>query len=259
MSFNAPLCSSPDEDSPSPDTAGTGLAAEAGATVGEVTASTPEIAAVDEAAGGTAADAAAKTESAQESEHLIGGQRIELMRCLFPLVRFDLFDAFPDLRCDVMRCTSEAFTQVLPTLADGVGRGDAYNQLMDVAMNLAAADRQRYEALRGFSSVHRLSLQVLYGFKFACPEWKDEFRLWLAAVDDLPEREGTVFLMIELCGWKNAETAEVLGISEGQSSKLMKRAREQLTAATGVSVEELTTGFFNEEISRRNRDQCNSI
>ncbi|MER7693889.1 sigma-70 family RNA polymerase sigma factor [Streptomyces sp. NPDC097610] len=276
MSSNPPLCPSPNGDSSSQTTTegapavsaaigDAGLAAKVDEAivddlvdeVDEVleAESKPEVDDLVDADGpGINADAAPETETGPEVDGLIDvSRRRELMHGLFHQVRFELCDAFADPRCNITRFTMDAFTQVLPKLPADVSNTEAYEKLMDVAVQLAADDRPRFENLRGISEIQFLSLQVLYGFKFT--KGHDEFRAWLAAVDDLPEKEGAVFQMIAFYGWKNADTASVLNISEGQASKLMARAKKQLTAATGVPVEELRESFFDVEIARRNQKQ----
>ncbi|MFI1769145.1 sigma-70 family RNA polymerase sigma factor [Streptomyces sp. NPDC020800] len=274
MSINPPLCSSSNGDGPAPTTSDAGLAAEVDEAMGDNAGLAAKVdeamgdnaglaAKVDEAmspdtaenAAGDAVDEVAKAETEQDcAEPVSASRRRELMTDLFPQVRFELFDAFCDPRCDVLRFTAEAFTQVLPALPAGVSNQQAYDKLMDTATQLAADDRPRFEKLRGYSEAKILSLQMLYGFKFK----KDHswFPSWLAAVDGLPPKERTVFFMIAYCGWTNAKTAKALGISESQASKLMTRAKKKLTATAGAPVEELMEGFFHVEITRRNRDNA---
>ncbi|MGW7529871.1 sigma-70 family RNA polymerase sigma factor [Streptomyces sp. NPDC054783] len=272
MSFNPPLCSSSNGDGPAPTTTDADLAAKVNEALGDDAGLAAKVdealgdnaglaAKVDEALApqiaedmaGEPVDQVAEVETGKECTDPVSAlRRQELMADLFPQVRFELFDAFPDPRCDVLHFTAEAFTQVLPTLPAGVSNQQAYDKLMDVATQLAADDRPRFEKLHGFGEVKILSLQMLYGFKFK--KDRDWFASWLAAVDGLPEKEQAVFFMIAYCGWTNTKTAKVLGISESQTSKLMTRAKKRLTAMAGAPVEELTDGFFHVEITRRNRD-----
>lgn len=172
----------------------------------------------------------------------------ELIRSLFHKVQFDTFEAYDDPRYNVTAVTQEAFTTTLPGLPAGTGVQEAYERLMDVSMQLAA------DALRGCQNccspheVHLIPLVCLYGFRIG--EVDDEFRPWLAEVDRLPMPERAVHRLIAFHGWTNARTAEVLGRSEGWSSKAMSRARARLASA-GVCVEELQRGFFDVEIHRR--------
>ncbi|GKQ39426.1 sigma-70 region 4 domain-containing protein [Streptomyces sp. A012304] len=177
----------------------------------------------------------------------------ELMRSLFHEVQFDTFEAYDDPRCNVKRITQEAFTRTLPRLPDGVGVREAYERLMDVSMQLAADDLATRQRRCGPCEVHLIPLVSLYGFRFC--EVDDEFRPWLGQVDRLPQSERAVYRLIASLGWTNARTAEVLGRSEGWTSKLMKRARHHLADA-GVSVEELQTGFFDVETERRKEKAC---
>jgi hypothetical protein len=170
------------------------------------------------------------------------------MRGLFHKVRFDTFEAYDDPRCNVTAFTLESFTRTLPLLPADVREGEAYERLMDEAMRLAAQHRKDFEGRTGLSEVHIVPLVSLYGFRL--PEVEDEFQPWLVEVDALPRSERAVYRLIASLGWSNARTAEVLGFSEGWTSKLMGRARAALTTA-GVSVEELQTGFFDVEIERR--------
>lgn len=61
-----------------------------------------------------------------------------------------------------------------------------------------------------------------------------ELRLTLArAVDDLPEKLRTVFLMHEVEGFKHEEIAGALDMPVGTSKARLSRAREKLRAALG--------------------------
>ncbi|MFI6034325.1 hypothetical protein ACIBBD_09195 [Streptomyces sp. NPDC051315] len=175
-------------------------------------------------------------------------RRGELMRGLFHKVRFDTFEAYDDPRCNVTAFTLESFTRILPVLPADVREEEAYERLMDETMRLAAGHRKDFESRTGLSEVHIVPLVSLYGFRLL--EVDDEFRPWLVEVDALPRTERAVYRLIASLGWSNARTAEVLGFSEGWTSKLMSRARGTLTTA-GVSVEELQTDFFDVEIERR--------
>lgn len=167
-------------------------------------------------------------------------------------MRFETFQEFPDPRINITALTMEAFTHVLPTLADDVSDKEAFEEVMDEVMLLAACDRTYVESRRGYAAIHLLSLVVLYGA--AHEDATDEFPSWLRAVDALPHKERTVYQLIAFHGWTNAKVATTVGISEGWASKLMSRAEIRLTSA-GVSVEELR-GFFDMEISGRLKNEC---
>ncbi|MFI7500003.1 hypothetical protein ACIBVL_16175 [Streptomyces sp. NPDC049687] len=170
------------------------------------------------------------------------------MSRLFHKVRFDTFEVYDDPRFHVTAFTLESFTRTLPLLPAGVSDEEAYEQLMDVTMRLAADHQEDCENRCGLSEVHLVPLVSLYGFR--SEEVDDEFRPWLAEVDALPPWDRAVFRLVASLGWTNAKAARVLGRSEGWTSKLNSRARETLTSA-GVSVEELQKGFFDVEIRRR--------
>ncbi|MFE9622042.1 hypothetical protein [Streptomyces sp. NPDC006527] len=176
-----------------------------------------------------------------------------LIRGLFHKVRLDTFETYDDPRCNITAVTQEAFARTLPRLPAGTGVGEAYERLMDMTMQLAADDVQGLRDRRGPCEVHLIPLVSLYGFRFG--ELDDEFRPWLVQVDALPKKRRAVYRLIASLGWTNARTAEVLGCSEGWTSKLMKQAKDDLTTA-GVSVEELQKGFFDVEIDRRKEKAC---
>lgn len=172
----------------------------------------------------------------------------ELIRNLFHKVQFDTFEGYDDPRCNVTALTQEAFTRTLPLLPAGICAQEAYERLMDVSMQLAADDLRARQNCCVPCEIHLIPLVSLYGFRFG--EVDDGFQPWLAAVDALPQPDRTVYRLIAFHGWTNARTAEVLGRSQGWSSKVMSRARARLTSA-GVCVEELQRGFFDVEIHRR--------
>ncbi|MEU2624652.1 sigma factor-like helix-turn-helix DNA-binding protein [Streptomyces sp. NPDC007157] len=260
MSSNPPLCSPPSGDSPSQTTDDAVLAAKVDEAIGDDAALAAE---VDEVLGaesmpeGTGViGAPAADEDATdlvESEAALKidkARRLELMRGLKHQVRYGVFDAFPDPRCNIEYFTVEALTQVLPTLPAGISDQDAFEAVMDVAVQLATDARPQFESLRGISRTQLFSLQTLYGFKLKKED--SEFRNLLVAIDSMPDdEEAVVFQMIAHCGWTNKETAQVLGLSGGQVSKIMKRAREKVTATIGAPVEELMESFFGNDIARR--------
>ena len=275
MSSNPPLCSSPSGDGSSQTTDDAVLAAKVDEAIGDDAVLAAE---VDEAIGDDAAlaaevDEVLEAESKPEDTDMIGApeagndadevvesetapkidksRRLELMRGLTHQVRYGVFDAFPDPRCNIAYFTVEAFTQVLPTLPAGISDHDAFEAVMDVAVQLAADARPDFQSRRGMSQIQLFSLQVLYGFKLKKGDGDCEFRSLLIAIDSLPEEEGAVFQMIAHCGWTNAKTAKVLEISEGQTSKIMTRAKKKVTADTGAPVEELMESFFGHDITRR--------
>ena len=171
----------------------------------------------------------------------------EPIRGLFHKVRLDTFETYDDPRCNITAVTLEAFTVTLPRLPAGLGVRETYESLMDTSMQLAADEMKRVQDCCGPWDVHLIPLVSLYGPRLA--EWDEELHGWLVAVDGLPPKQRAVFRTIAHLGWTNARTAELLGRSEGWTSKLMTRARKLLTHA-GVSVEELQ-GFFDEGIEKR--------
>ncbi|MER6342588.1 sigma factor-like helix-turn-helix DNA-binding protein [Streptomyces tendae] len=260
MSSNPPLCSPPSGDSSSQTTDDTVLAAKVDEALGDDVALAAEVDEVLEAESkpedtGLIGAPAADEEDAKPVESKVAlkvdkARRLELMRGLKHKVRYGVFDAFPDPRCNIEYFTVEALTQVLPTLPAGISDEDAFEAVMDVAVQLAADARPHFVSLRGISRTQLFSLQTLYGFRLKKED--SEFRSLLIAIDSMPDdEEAVVFQMITHCGWTNKETAQVLGISGGQASKIMKRAREKLTATIGTPVEELMESFFGHDIARR--------
>ena len=60
---------------------------------------------------------------------------------------------------------------------------------------------------------------------------REDVRRVLARLDALPPRERVVLCMLHLDGLRQIEIAEVLGLSKGQVSKLVKRAHERIRNA----------------------------
>jgi RNA polymerase sigma-70 factor (ECF subfamily) len=58
------------------------------------------------------------------------------------------------------------------------------------------------------------------------------------AVEDLPEKYRSVFLMHDLEGYKHQEIAEALGMAEGTSKAILFRARAKLREALGDAMQE---------------------
>jgi RNA polymerase sigma-70 factor, ECF subfamily len=58
-----------------------------------------------------------------------------------------------------------------------------------------------------------------------------DVRRVLARLETLPPRERVVLCMLHLDGLRQIEIAEVLGLSKGQVSKLVKRAHERIRSA----------------------------
>jgi len=65
-----------------------------------------------------------------------------------------------------------------------------------------------------------------------------DLRRVLARLDVLPPRERVVFCMLHLDGLRQIEIAEVLGVSKGQVSKLVKRAHERIRSAPATPEQE---------------------
>ncbi|MEU9979553.1 sigma factor-like helix-turn-helix DNA-binding protein [Streptomyces sp. NPDC051014] len=262
MSSNPPLCSPPNGDSSSQTTDDAVLAAKVDEAIGDDAALAAEVDEVLEAeskpegTGMTGAPAAhedaAELVGSEAALKIDKSRRLELMRGFKHQVRYGVFDAFPDPRCNIESFTAEALTRVLPKLPAEINDRDAFEAVMDAAVQLATDARPQFEGLRGVSRTQLFSLQTLYGFKLKKED--SELRSLLVAIDSMPDdEEAVVFQMIAHCGWTNKKTAQVLGISKGQVSKIMKRAKKKLTATVGTSVEELMESFFGDDIARRNQ------
>ncbi|MFI6493226.1 hypothetical protein [Streptomyces sp. NPDC050564] len=183
-------------------------------------------------------------EETQDDGRLSLARRKELFR-LFDEVRLRTFLAYPDPRSNFDALTMEAFTRAFLELAAGESDEEVYEKVMDNATQLAADDREYFASRRGFPAVHIPSLVDLFGFKAG-----EEFHTWLTVVDSIEMPARAVYHLRDVFGMTNKEASELLGCSEGWTSKLYSRAEIHLTSA-GVPVEELKECFFNIEIKRR--------
>lgn len=183
-------------------------------------------------------------ETAAETVFLSPGRRIELFR-LFDEVRLRTFLDYPDPRSNFEAITMEAFTRAFLDLPADASDETAYERIMDEAAQLASDDRSYFANRRGFHAIYVPSLVDLFGFNAG-----DEFHSWLTEVDRVKMPERAVYHLRDMYSMKNTEASQVLGCSEGWTSKLYTRAEIHLTSA-GVPVEELKECFFNVEIKRR--------
>lgn len=127
---------------------------------------------------------------------------------------------------DVVHDVFVALCRVADELED---LDDVWGWLYRCATN-ACLGRMRREAVRenplvrwvlGASVVHEPDPEAKSAVR-------EDVRRVLARLDALPPRERVVLCMLHLDGLRQIEIAEVLGLSKGQVSKLVKRAHERI-------------------------------
>ena len=131
--------------------------------------------------------------------------------------------------------TQEAFVRAWERLGQFRGEAAFSTWLHSIAVSVALNGLRKVDRHRKRERSLEDAAQLPSGGRAIEPDVRERIE---RAVDALPEKYRSVFLMHDLEGYKHREIAVALGLAEGTSKALLFRARAKLRAALGDLMQE---------------------